>query len=298
MNNILAVKKQMLSWVDEFDSLVDMPLSDLISTGKMLRAKIILSIAGNSIKAIKLSAIVELIHLASLCHDDVIDNSNLRRGNKTVHFVFGNKKSIMFGDLLYSKAYLELSNFEEKIVKSISFAVCQLSLGEILDEELSVAFNRSENLYLDMIYKKTASLIEACAYSAGIMAHKNANDLKNYGKNIGLAFQIVDDILDINSSEANFQKPVMQDFKSGKSTLPYISTYHNANSQEKKFILSCFKRKLNKIEGKKMKDLFIKYKSIEHSYNMAKTLMKKNDAMILNNDFLVSIQNKIIKRVS
>ncbi len=275
-----------------------MPLSDLISTGKMIRARLILAIAGTSIKAIKLSAIIEMIHFASLLHDDVIDDSDMRRGERTVSFRFGNKRAIMFGDLLYSKAYLELSNFEDKVVKSISSAVCSLSLGEILDEELSEKFNSSSHLYMDMIYKKTASLIEASTYCAGVISHKDTDKLKEYGKNVGLAFQIVDDILDITASEEEFKKPVIQDFKNGKCTISYIYLYNSCNNQEKAFVLSCFKKKLNKIEGNKITSLFEKYDSIKYSYKVANDLIKiaKNNA--LNDEFLISILDKIIKRVS
>jgi octaprenyl-diphosphate synthase len=294
----IKVKNIMLKWINEFDLLVQMPLSNLISTGKMLRARLILGIAGESIKAIKLSAIIEMIHLASLLHDDVIDKANTRRGKPTVSFSFGNKKAIMFGDLLYSKAYLELNHFEYKVIQSISSAVCQLSLGEILDEELSERFNPNSDIYMDMIYKKTASLIEASTYCAGVISNKDTNKLKIYGKNIGIAFQIIDDILDITASEEEFKKPVMQDFANGKSTISYIHLYNQSNNQEKSFILSCFNKKLNKIEGNKIKSLFTKYNSIEHSYKIANDLIKiaKNNA--LNDEFLISILDKIIKRVS
>ena len=125
-----------------------------ISSGKKLRSKLIYKIAGDDEKSVRLCAVVELIHLASLLHDDVIDDASLRRGKASINALFGNKNAIMLGDALYSKGFFELSKFDEKIASLISDAVCKLSLGELMDVELSKAFNSDENAYFRMIHPK------------------------------------------------------------------------------------------------------------------------------------------------
>ncbi len=217
-----------------------------LSSGKKLRAKLILKIADNKAdKAVVLASIVEMIHAASLLHDDVIDDANTRRGKKSINALFGDKSAIMFGDILYSKAFFELCNFPLQIAKSISEAVAKLSIGELLDVELSKSFNDNIERYFDMIYKKTASLIEASAYSAAFLAGVDSDKFALYGKNLGLAFQIIDDILDIVSDDKTLGKPSMNDYKEGKTTLPYIYLYKKLDKDEKDRLLSMFKQELN-----------------------------------------------------
>ena len=217
-----------------------------ISSGKKLRAKLILKIADNNTdNAVVLASLVEMIHAASLLHDDVIDDANTRRGQKSINALFGDKTAIMFGDILYSKAFYELCNFPPEIAKSISNAVSKLSIGELLDVELSKSFNDDIEKYFDMIYKKTASLIESAAFSAAFLAGYNSDKFALYGKNLGLAFQIIDDILDIISDDKTLGKPSMNDYKEGKTTLPYIYLYKKLDSGEKQRLLSLFRQELN-----------------------------------------------------
>ncbi len=217
-----------------------------ISSGKKLRAKLILKIANdNADKAIVLASLVEMIHAASLLHDDVIDEADTRRGRESINALFGDKTAIMFGDILYSKAFYELCNFPTLIAKAISEAVSKLSVGELLDVELSKSFNSDKEKYFDMIYKKTASLIEAAAFSAAFLAGAQSDKFALYGKNLGLAFQIIDDILDITSDDKTLGKPSMNDYKEGKTTLPYIYLYEKLDKDDKKRLLSLFKQELN-----------------------------------------------------
>nr|MBP3724147.1 polyprenyl synthetase family protein [Campylobacter sp.] len=204
------------------------PAADMfanINQGKRLRSKLILKIAGENNGAFLLCAIVELIHLASLLHDDVIDESDTRRGVASINAKFGAKNAIMLGDILYSKAFFEISKFDAKIAEIISEAVCKLSIGELMDVELGLNFNSDKEMYLQMIYNKTAVLIEAASRSAAILGGLESKKYAQYGKNLGIAFQIVDDILDITGDQTQLGKPAMQDFKEGKTTLPYILLY-------------------------------------------------------------------------
>ena len=244
----------MLSKVDEniekfIKDLEDDKVNELyknISSGKKLRAKLILKIVNDETdKAIVLASLVEMIHAASLLHDDVIDEANTRRGRESINALFGDKTAIMFGDILYSKAFYELCNFPTLIAKAISEAVSKLSVGELLDVELSKSFNSDKEKYFDMIYKKTASLIEAAAFSAAFLAGAQSDKFALYGKNLGLAFQIIDDILDITSDDKTLGKPSMNDYKEGKTTLPYIYLYEKLDKDDKKRLLSLFKQELN-----------------------------------------------------
>lgn len=216
-----------------------------VPRGKRLRAKLILKIAGVSKEALRLAAIVELIHAASLLHDDVIDDAFTRRGEASLNALFGNKTAIMLGDILYAKGFSELTRFHEDIAYTISHAVALLSVGELLDVELSHSFNASRENYFDMIYKKTASLIEACAKAAALLVGKEGEKYALYGKNLGLAFQIIDDILDITQPSEVLGKPAFNDFKEGKTTLPYLYMYEKLSAQEKTTLLSLFQKELS-----------------------------------------------------
>ncbi|SUX05970.1 polyprenyl synthetase family protein [Campylobacter lari] len=220
-------------------------MSSKLQGGKKLRSKLLLKIAGESDISYKICAIIELIHAASLLHDDVIDEAKLRRGVKSINAQFGAKNAIMLGDILYSKAFYELSLIDLKLAKIISNAVVMLSVGELMDVNLSETFNTDKKAYLQMIYNKTAILIEASARCGAILADLNENDFAEYGKNLGLAFQIVDDILDIKGDEQTLGKPAMNDFKEGKTTLAYMYLYEKLNPQDQEILKSYYKKDLS-----------------------------------------------------
>ncbi|MBF7048442.1 polyprenyl synthetase family protein [Campylobacter volucris] len=227
------------------------PIMDMTSGlkgGKKLRSKLLLKISGKNQVSYKICAIIELIHNASLLHDDVIDEANLRRGVKSINAQFGAKNAIMLGDILYSKAFYELSLIDSKLAQIISNAVVKLSIGELMDVNLSQNFNTNQQAYLQMIYNKTAVLIEASARCGAILANLNEDDFAQYGKNLGLAFQIVDDILDITGDEKTLGKPAMSDFKEGKTTLAYMYLYEKLNNDEKEILKSYYKKELDQKE--------------------------------------------------
>lgn len=244
-----------------------------IPNGKRLRAKLILLIADDSKFAIETSAVVEMIHSASLLHDDVIDNAFTRRNKPSINAVYGDRQAIMLGDILYSKGFYELNSINVEISKVISHAVIQLSLGEQNDVLMAKKFNSNKDEYLKMIYQKTASLIEASAESGAILANKNREIYKTYGKNIGIAFQMIDDILDITSSPETLGKPAMHDFKEGKTTLPYIYLYEKLNKDDKSKLISFHAKDLNDSELKWLKSKFEEHDIIEFCYNEAKELV-------------------------
>jgi prenyl transferase len=266
------VNEIMSKFVDELGYDFANIMFNQISSGKKLRSKLILKIAGESEQSYVICAIIELIHLASLLHDDVIDNSLLRRGSPSINAKFGTKNAIMLGDILYSKGFFELSKFPHRISGTISKAVSLLSIGEMMDVELSKNFNVSHEKYKTMIYYKTAVLIEAAAEVGAILAGLDESKFKLYGKNLGLAFQIIDDILDITQDEKTLGKPNLSDFKEGKATLPYIDLFYALDDNGKKQLKSLFKKQLNSKESawiiSKMNELGI----IEKSVKIAKDL--------------------------
>nr|WP_314888632.1 polyprenyl synthetase family protein [uncultured Campylobacter sp.] len=249
-----------------------------INSGKKLRSKLLLKIAGESEQSLKICAITELIHLASLLHDDVIDDADTRRGSPSINASFGTKNAVMLGDILYSKGFYELSKFPHEIAGEISGAVSKLSIGEMMDVDLSAKFNEDKFAYETMIYYKTAVLIEAAAAVGAMLAGLDARNFKIYGKNLGLAFQIIDDILDVTQDAATLGKPNFSDFKEGKTTLPYIYLYESLSEVDKEKLKSLFKKDLSDAERgwvrAKMNETGAIKKSIEAAKNLGEQAIK------------------------
>lgn len=296
MEELEKVKDKIKDFILECKDEKSLKLLDLLPTGKMLRSKLILKIAGINEESIKLCAIVEMIHASSLLHDDVIDEADTRRGKPSINALFDNKTSIMFGDVLYSKAFTELSQMNKDIAYTVSNAVTLLSIGEMLDVDLTDSFNTSYEKYLDMIYKKTASLIEASAKSAAILSNKNRDKYALYGRNLGLAFQMIDDILDITQDSATLGKPAMLDFVEGKVTIPYLLLYERV--EDKKRLQSLYKKSLSKEEEAWIKEQMFETKALKDSINKAKDLGNEAIQAVKdeNNESLVEIMSAMINR--
>ena len=270
MEELEKVKNQIRAFVEVCNHKKSLDLLDKLATGKMLRSKLILKIAGVSDESIKLCAIVEMIHAASLLHDDVIDEANTRRGKPSVNALFDNKTAIMFGDILYSRAFTELTLLDKRVAYTISNAVTQLSIGEMLDVDLANTFNTSYDKYLDMIYKKTGSLIEAAAKAAAILAGLDENKYALYGKNLGVAFQMIDDILDITQDSQTLGKPAMLDFVEGKVTIPYLLLHERLENKTK--LEALYKKELSAEESLWIKEQMNITKALEDSITQAKEI--------------------------
>lgn len=268
-----AVERKIEQFVADLDDKYVSSLYAKLPEGKRLRAKLILKIAGSGLSVVKTAAIVEMIHAASLLHDDVIDDAHMRRSKPSLNAIYGNKTAIMFGDILYSKGFFELNNISADVAKIISNAVTQLSLGELQDVSLSKAFNDDKEAYLKMIYQKTASLIEASAGAAAVLAGKPKEAYMVYGRNLGLAFQMIDDILDITSDSATLGKPALHDFAEGKTTLPYIYLHEALEMQERQKLRSLHGRVLAEKEQAWVLEQMKKHLIIEKSYEQAKKLI-------------------------
>ena len=223
---------------------------------------------------INLAACVELIHAATLMHDDVIDNSDIRRGKKTTNKIWGNQSSILVGDYLLSRCFemmVEDGNLE--ILKLLSSTSSEIAQGEVLQLQHKGEIDILEETYFKIISSKTASLFAAATKVGGILANKDLKykeALEFYGKNLGLTFQIADDILDYNSELKIFGKEIGNDFYEGKITLPIILLYQKVNYEDKNYVKSLFsKNQRNKKEFEYILDLIKKNKIINECYKKA-----------------------------
>lgn len=282
--------------VDEVDYPQAAELFGKLSGGKRLRARLILTIAPDAPDAPLLGAIVELIHAASLLHDDVIDEAMVRRGVPSVNATHGSKVAIMLGDILYSKAFSSLTTFDPAIARAIAESVTRLSVGEMMDVAMAEQFNTDRDRYLKMLYLKTATLIEAASYSAAYLAGKDAASYALYGKNLGLAFQIVDDILDITSDEATLGKPSLNDFSEGKTTLPYIDLYDALEPSEQERLKAAHGRVLDDMEKAWIRAKMDQHAIIERSYAYARFVCDEALDSISGEPALHAIIESVIQR--
>jgi octaprenyl-diphosphate synthase len=252
----------------------------LKSGGKRLRALLTLGsakLAGYDQKEtrdINLSACVELIHSATLLHDDVIDESDLRRGIKTSNALWGNQSSILVGDYLLSRCFeIMVDDGDLEILKLLSSTSSKIAQGEVKQLEYKGEADLLEETYIDIINLKTAALFSAATKTGACLAKSNEKEksaLESYGKNIGLAFQIADDALDYYSKEIIFGKKIGKDFYEGKITLPLIIIFQRADSHERNFLIDTFKKiKRTKEDFGKTLELIKKYKAVEDSLQRA-----------------------------
>ena len=259
------IKSKLLSDVELVKKMSEYHLN---TGGKRLRALLTLGSAklcgySRGTRDINLAACVELIHAATLMHDDVIDNGSVRRGKKTLNKVWGNHSSVLVGDYLLSRCFemmVEDGNIE--VLKLLSSTSSKIAQGEILQLQHKGEVDMLEETYLRIISAKTAELFAAATKVGAILSNmktKEKDALEFYGRNLGLTFQIADDTLDYNSELKLFGKKIGQDFYEGKITLPIILLFQNAKDQEKE----------------KLKDIFSKNIRNENDLNYSLSLIKK-----------------------
>ncbi|NBV93380.1 MAG: polyprenyl synthetase family protein, partial [Proteobacteria bacterium] len=270
LDKVEAFTKLKLS--SEVDLIRKMTLYQLDSGGKRLRS--ILTLASSKMTEYKgehnihLAACVELIHSATLLHDDVIDNSSIRRGKKTSNVIWGNQPSILVGDYFLSRCFeimVDVGSLE--VLKLLSNVSAEVAQGEVLQLQHKNEVDIAEQVYLNIVTQKTASLFGAAMKVGGCLANKSENEkkaLQSYGINLGVVFQISDDILDYNSTKV-FGKNVGNDFYEGKITLPIIILF----------------QKSNKTEREQIKKYFTQGKRTEEELNKILSLMQKYDIIII-----------------
>ena len=247
--------------------------------GKRLRALLTLGSAklcgySKGGRDINLAACIELIHSATLMHDDVIDLSEIRRGKKTTNSIWGNQSSILVGDYLLSRCFemmVEDGNLE--ILKLLSSTSSKIAQGEILQLQHKGEIDMLEETYLQIINAKTAVLFSAATKVGAILAKKKSKEkeaLEFYGKNLGITFQIADDTLDYNSELKIFGKKIGNDFYEGKITLPVILLFQEVNKMEKKNLADIFNKNIKSENDLKFTlELISKYKIIDQCYKKA-----------------------------
>jgi octaprenyl-diphosphate synthase len=233
-----------------------------------------------------LGAAVEMIHTATLLHDDVVDNSTIRRGKKTSNAIWDNKASILVGDYLFSVAFqlMVLSN-NLKILDLLAKTSSTMADGEVMQLENSSDIEISKEKYFEIIFGKTAVLFSAAAEVGALINEKSDSEilaLRNFGENLGIIFQIADDMLDYSSKEQILGKDLGNDFFEGKITLPIILTYQAASLEDKSLIKEMFEKNLMANEKKqedfsKILNLLEKYRGLEISKRMA--LDYQNEAL-------------------
>ena len=187
----------------------------------------------------RLAAAVEFIHTATLLHDDVVDSSDLRRGRRTANIIWGNPASVLVGDFLFSRSFeLMVEDGSLKVLKILSSASAIIAEGEVNQLTAVRKVDLSEERYLDIIGAKTAALFAAACRIAAVVAERGEGEeaaLDAYGRNLGIAFQLVDDAIDYISDAGTMGKDAGDDFREGKMTLPVILAYARGNDEERAF---------------------------------------------------------------
>ena len=295
------IKSKLLSDVDLVKKMTDYHIE---TGGKRLRALLTLGAAKlcgytKGGRDINLAACVEMIHGATLMHDDVIDVGNIRRGKKTLNSIWGNHSSILVGDYLLSRCFemmVEDGNLE--VLKLLSSTSSKIAQGEVLQLQHKGEIDMLEETYLKIITAKTAELFSAATKVGAILSNQKAKEkeaLEFYGKNLGLTFQIADDTLDYNSDLKIFGKKIGKDFFEGKVTLPVILLFQKISSIEKNRLIDIFKQEVRSDEDLNFTLSLINkyniinecYKKAEHFINLASnslTVFKEsNEKKILEN---------------
>ncbi len=197
---------------------------------------------------IALATCVEFIHTATLLHDDVVDESMLRRGQESANALWGNEASVLVGDFLFSRAFqLMIADGSLKVLKILSDASAIIAEGEVLQLLTTNDTETSEEAYLEVIRSKTATLFAAAARIGAVVAERPKAEeaaLESYGMNLGIAFQLVDDALDYSADQAALGKTVGDDFREGKISLPVVLAWRRGNDEERAF----WRRTLEKLD--------------------------------------------------
>ena len=249
------------------------------SGGKRIRPAICILVAkafgysGDDL--IRLASSIELLHTATLIHDDVVDESQMRRGKESIQKKWDNAHGVLVGDFVYSKAFQLMASFDNpNIIRALANATNRISEGEVLQLSLKNQDQLTERQYFEIIDRKTAELFKVSSVTAGILSDCNEsqlNSLAKFSTSLGIAFQIQDDILDYYGDENLTGKKVGKDYEEGKITLPIIIALRNTDDENNKKILSLFRNNkknqfsevleiLEKVDTyEKMQNVFMSY---------------------------------------
>ena len=241
---------------------------------------------GDGPHAVDLAACVEFIHTATLLHDDVVDESQLRRGQASANALFGNEASVLVGDFLFARAFVVMVKTGSlRVLDILAQASAVIAEGEVLQLSTANDMGTSEEAYLEVITAKTAALFGAASQIGAVIAERSAEDeeaLRLYGIYLGTAFQLIDDVLDYSAHQATLGKTVGDDFRDGKVTLPVIIAYANGDKDEKAFWRRC-------MEDQDFQD---------GDLDRAQTLIRKYDALDASMDRAREFGEKAIATLS
>lgn len=239
-----AVNALILERMDSPVKLIPQLASYLIAAGGK-RIRPLLTLASTSIyngdmeRAYRLAAAVEFIHTATLLHDDVVDESDQRRGQEAANLVFGNQASVLVGDFLFSRAFqLMTEDGSIDVLAVLANASAVIAQGEVLQLSTANTLDSGMDTYIEVIRSKTAALFAAACEVGPMVSDASpeaAKALSDYGMNMGIAFQIADDTLDYNANEHNLGKTIGDDFREGKATAPVLLSLQNASDEEHAF---------------------------------------------------------------
>jgi octaprenyl-diphosphate synthase len=235
------IREQLSSRVPLVEKIADYIVS---SGGKRLRPLLVIMTAkalqSSGPKANKLAAVIEFLHTATLLHDDVVDTSDMRRGNPTANEKWGNAPSVLVGDFLYSRSFqmmVELENLQ--VMTILSNSTCVIAEGEVLQLVNCKNPDTTEEQYMEVIKGKTAMLFEASTHAAAVLCDATPQQeqaLKDYGHHLGMAFQLVDDVLDYEGDAETMGKNVGDDLAEGKPTLPLIHAMREGTEEQSALI--------------------------------------------------------------
>ncbi|MDR1819273.1 MAG: polyprenyl synthetase family protein [Methanobrevibacter sp.] len=288
------------------------------SGGKMLRPALAIisceALGGSEKNVIKTAAAIELIHTFSLVHDDIMDDDDVRRGRPSVHKVWDENIAILAGDTLFSKAFELISSAKDDIgsveyinqaISTVADACVKICEGQAADIGFEKNFKIKEEDYLEMIFKKTGALIAAATKSGAIMAGANQGEINifyEYGKLIGLAFQIQDDYLDLVADEKKLGKPVGSDIVEGKMTIIIVHALENGNSEDREKLIDILKNDNSKEDVMLAMNILNKCGSLQYANDLAQKYVSdaKNLLDILEDtphkQSLISIADFVINR--
>ncbi len=263
--------------------------------GKKLRPSLVVlsseAVGGTAEAALKTGAAVELIHTFSLIHDDIMDQDEKRRGKPSVHVLWGEPMAILAGDTLFSKAFAAVLRSEEDGVApelilpalhTVVDSCVKICEGQACDMGFAERQDVAETEYLWMIYKKTAALIAAATKSGAILGGgtpEQVEALSEYGRLIGMAFQIQDDYLDVASSEEDLGKPVGSDIVEGKMTLLVVNALSKASKEDQERLITILKEEGDENVTEAM-DILEKYGSIEYAWQVAQEDVNKAKSLL------------------
>lgn len=230
-------------------------------------------------KHIPYAAIIEFIHTATLLHDDVVDNAQTRRGSSTANTLWGNEPSVLVGDFLFSKSFeLMAHNGSEEIMRIMSEATTSLAEGEILELLKTCDVDTTEQEYFEIIKNKTASLFSAACEVGAILGKVSQGKrvaLRDFGHNLGMAFQLTDDVLDYVSYDSVLGKRVGTDLKEGKVTLPLIHTLKSSTEKEKTYINTVLNNtKITAKDFTRVSKIIKRYGGVEYTVNTTRQFIE------------------------